>query len=125
MGADANELDTREEDRERYLGIYYNTNGEDGEELMSSRERCAKQEGVVLSLYRRFRFLSPSECHREHHNMFGEAPPLTSIRRAITNLAHYGLLEKTSMRRTGIYGKKEYIWKYRQPDVRIAQAELF
>jgi len=125
MGADANELDNREEDRNRTLGIYFNTNGEEGAELLSSSEQCAKQEGVVLSLYRRFRFLSPSECHREHHNMFGEAPPLTSIRRAITNLAHYGLLEKTSMLRAGIYGKKEYVWKYRQPDVRIAQAELF
>lgn len=69
--------------------------------------------------------MSPSECHKAHHDMFGEDPPLTSIRRAVTNLAHYGLLDKTSMRRTGIYGKKEYVWKYRQPAAQVAQAELF
>ena len=125
MGADTNELDTRDEDRERALGIFYNTNGESPAEAMSSREKVAEQEGIVLALFRRHRFLSPSQCHQEWHNMFGQAPPLTSIRRAITNLTHYGQLDKTSMRRTGLYGKKEYVWRHKQPDVRVSQAELF
>ena len=125
MGADTNELDTREEDRRRTIGIYFNTNGEEGEYLMSSRERCAEQEGIVLSLFRRLRALSPSECWRQWHNTYGQAPPLTSVRRAITNLTSYGHLEKTSARTTGMYGKKEYVWKYRQPAAQVAQSELF
>ncbi len=109
MGADTNELDTREEDRCRARGIFYNTNGEDSAELMSSREKCAEQEGIVLALFRRHRFLSPSQCHRAYMDTFGFAPPLTSVRRAITNLTNYNQLDKTSLRRTGLYGKKERI----------------
>lgn len=103
---------------------YFNTNGEEGEYLMSSREKCAEQEGIALSLFRRLRVLSPSECWRQWHNTYGQAPPLTSVRRAITNMTNAGFLEKTSMRQTGVYGKKEYVWRYavKQP---VGQTELF
>jgi predicted transcriptional regulator len=37
--------------------------------------------------------------------------PLTSIRRAMTNLCKRGLLVKTDATRVGIYGKQEHIYK--------------
>jgi hypothetical protein len=37
--------------------------------------------------------------------------PITSIRRAMTNLTDAGFLEKTDHKRKGPKGKAEYIWK--------------
>jgi hypothetical protein len=37
--------------------------------------------------------------------------PITSIRRALTNLTEQGLLVKTDLQRMGAKGKPEYIWK--------------
>lgn len=41
----------------------------------------------------------------------GEAIPITSIRRAMTDLTNKGYLRKSTNSRLSIYGKKEYIWK--------------
>ena len=37
--------------------------------------------------------------------------PLTSIRRAITNLTFPGSLVKTNVKTTGPYGRPEYYWR--------------
>ncbi len=42
----------------------------------------------------------------------GEQIPITSVRRAITNLTNSRFLTKTSKSRKGALGKKEYIWKH-------------
>ena len=42
--------------------------------------------------------------------------PLTSIRRAITNLETEGLLEKTNIQKPGVYGKKNHCWIYRDKE---------
>lgn len=42
----------------------------------------------------------------------GEKIPITSIRRAITNLTNARYLKKTTQTRIGAMGKKEYIWRH-------------
>ena len=42
----------------------------------------------------------------------GEQIPITSVRRAITNLTNSRFLIKTTKSRKGALGKKEYIWKH-------------
>lgn len=37
--------------------------------------------------------------------------PLTSVRRAITNLTDMGLLVKTNVKREGIFGKPCHTWR--------------
>ena len=39
--------------------------------------------------------------------------PLTSIRRAITNLEKKGKLEKTDIQKEGMYGKKTFCWVFK------------
>jgi DNA-binding transcriptional regulator PaaX len=36
--------------------------------------------------------------------------PLTSVRRALTNLSKQGKLIKTDEKKKGIYGRDEFIW---------------
>ena len=40
--------------------------------------------------------------------------PITSIRRAITNLESEGLLHKTDIQKPGVYGKLNYCWVYKE-----------
>lgn len=92
-------------------GTYFNTTSEGGSELMAAQEVCGEQETVVAALFCSHGWLSPSQAH---HLYPDDATPLTSIRRAITVLTNKGILQKTDDKVTGIYGKPEYIWKYRK-----------
>jgi len=90
---------------------YFNTNHESGNTLKNSITAAIRQQAKVLSLFRSFpncRF-SPEDIHGQ----FGDNVPLTSIRRAITNLTQEGKLEKTPHMTFGKYGKKVHLWRYK------------
>lgn len=91
-------------------GGYYNTNGERGEVLARSEKQCGKQEREVLGLFtdRPGRWLSPEDVH----NLMNTYPPLTSVRRAITNLEIRGKLVKSERPMVmGAYGKMIHCWR--------------
>tara|TARA_R110002020_G_scaffold128392_5_gene287793 strand:- start:2338 stop:2628 length:291 start_codon:yes stop_codon:yes gene_type:complete len=87
--------------------MYYNTNKERGSELRSSRAKVNKQENVILNVFNNNVKLSPEEVLR----FSGLNAPLTSIRRAITNLTDKGLLKKTGTMKKGSYGKMVHTWQ--------------
>lgn len=43
-----------------------------------------------------------------------EKVPLTSVRRAMSNLTKRGFLEKTEIQRMGVFGKYNYCWRLKQ-----------
>lgn len=88
--------------------MYYNTTNESAEQLNMFKGKATKQENEILQLFKRDILLSPSDVQKEFKNY-----PLTSVRRAITNLTITGLLEKTTDKRPGIYGRNECVWKYK------------
>ena len=100
---------------------YYNTNNESGEELAQSKVKASHQEEHILDIFTHLTFvygeeqlLTPSRVESQWINpMRGRNfyPPLTSIRRAITNLTKKGKLEKTNWMEKGKYGKKEHCWR--------------
>jgi hypothetical protein len=92
-------------------GTYYNTTNQAGAALKRSRKSCGEQETLIAEMFRSHGRLSPSQAHRLYPD---NATPLTSIRRAITVLTNKGLLQKTDEQVRGVYGKPEYIWKYKQ-----------
>jgi len=96
---------------------FYNTINETGAELKQSRLHTDKQEDEIARIFRAHKRLSPSQAHELYD---GGSVPLTSIRRAITNLTIDGVLVKTEAKRLGIYGKVEHVWEYTQ-----GQASLF
>ncbi|MCK5613872.1 hypothetical protein KAR91_69055 [Candidatus Pacearchaeota archaeon] len=94
---------------------YHNTTNIDGEELARAEMSASSQDKVVLEWFRLHRKGGPS-------NLASKFPwPITSIRRAISNLTKSGFLEKTELKQSGLYGKKEYIWKIHEG----GQRELF
>lgn len=89
---------------------YYNTTHATGRKLADYRGKAATQETRILSYFRRHWNVmrSPSQIQSELGML---DVPITSIRRAMTNLTSDGLLEKTDHQVDGLYGRPEYCWQ--------------
>lgn len=87
---------------------YYNTTHLVGHQLALEIDTAKKQVGVVLDLFKLVMVpMSPSQVLQALPQQW----PLTSIRRAMTDLAETGMLVKTKSMVTGIYGKPEHQWR--------------
>lgn len=89
---------------------YYNTNGEEDPTLASSESRSRYQERVVLAHFHAY----PDQFFGPHEIPMPPGTPLTSTRRAITNLTTRGELEKTPQMVQGTYGKMVHTWRLRR-----------
>ena len=88
--------------------MHYNTNNETGETLAKSNKKATTQEEQIFQMFRFHRKLSASQAW----NLYPcKKTPLTSIRRAITNLCKVDKLEKTATMTSGVFGKKEHVYK--------------
>ena len=93
-------------------GSYFNTNKESGKTLITSDTNANKQEVKVLKFFQsnkkddRF---SPEDILGGID--FRRLVPITSIRRAMTNLTQAGYLKKTSFMKKGQFGKRIHTWQ--------------
>lgn len=89
---------------------HFNTTHETGRTLAQFEGKAASQEALLMALFRAYVSpFSPSEAHR----MLRSRAPLTSIRRAMTNLTAQGLLVRTEQKASGPYGRPEFRWRLR------------
>jgi len=91
--------------------MYYNTNKEEGQGLEASKKKTETQETLVMGVFMLKPKWSPSEIMTHINHFLPRDYPLTSIRRALTDLTSKGVLEKTDEMKMGIYGKREHLWK--------------
>ena len=105
---------------------YYNTLNEDGIVYNKSKDKAKKQKDEIFAIYRHtLRPMTPAEIW-DNYGFKSKNVPLTSIRRAITNLESEGLLRKTDIQKKGVYGKMNYCWIYEEKVVRERpQSNLF
>ena len=84
---------------------FYNTTQATGAVLVRFEQKAGTQETAVLNIFRTSKKgLTASEVFKIFP---AKNTPITSIRRAITNLMENKYLVKTSIRREGIYGRPE------------------
>ena len=90
--------------------MYFNTNKESGETLKQSRKKTDSQEAAILQFI--------TDWPKNHFSptfiwsmLFNRGIPLTSVRRALTNLTNEGYIYKTDFMVDGCYGKKEHTWR--------------
>mgnify|MGYP003149736910 FL=1 len=92
--------------------MYYNTNKETGKTLRKSRKKANSQELMILAIFKenpRAKFTPETvlkKLQAVHLNY-----PITSIRRAMSNLKDEGYLEKTNEKAKGDWGKDVHLWK--------------
>lgn len=100
---------------------FYNTNKESFDEFFESSKQAVKQEVVILKVMQRGEPMSPSMVYA----FLDQKWPITSIRRAMTNLTDDGKIIKTQETVKGIYGKREHLWALPQKPEVFDQANLF
>jgi len=104
--------------------MFYNTIDLTGQELEKAKAATLKQEELISAIYKKNsnKYISPSQIFDVIETYYGLNWPLTSIRRAITNLTDETALIKLPSMVYGIYGKPEHQWKFNSITV---QAKLF
>ena len=86
---------------------FHNTINLTGPELRSAQSSAKSQEAEILKLFRQgWQTFTPSEVLRK----LDTKAPITSIRRAITNLTTQGFLVKLDYTIRGPLGKPEHLW---------------
>lgn len=90
---------------------YHNTTHSSGPQLGLFEAKDGNQEAAIFNFYRHHwkHGFTPSEVWAR---LFDGSVPLTSVRRAISNLTERRLLHKTMTQRNGPYGRPEYVWRY-------------
>jgi hypothetical protein len=88
---------------------HYNTTRESGQLALMYDETAAGQEQLIVEFFERF----PGELFTPFDIQTAVLPraPITSVRRAITNLCADGRLVKTDTKRAGPYGRPCYCWR--------------
>lgn len=94
---------------------YFNTTSQTGQTLGVYKQSAERQESLIYEMYKHFKSLTPSQVWKywradsDHRQV-----PITSIRRAISNLANNGLLVKTEQKVPGLYDRPEHIYRLNQ-----------
>lgn len=89
--------------------MHHNTTFESGETLDLFEQKATCQEETILSFFssRPHQEFTPDEVQQR---VLPNAP-ITSVRRAISDLTKLGALEKTENKRQSIYGRPAHTWK--------------
>ena len=91
------------------MNDHFNTTSETGEVLVNYKANARTQQKTILKLFAVHEKLSPSQAW-----MAIGMPdwPLTSIRRAISNLTRAGYLKKLPEKVIGYYKHPEHVWTF-------------
>jgi hypothetical protein len=102
---------------------FFNTTNESGPTLAELVAKATSQEEIVRALFEVYPNLkaSPFEVRRR---VFSREVPITSVRRAMSNLATAGFLVRTEEKAVGEYGRSCYRWA-RRDQVPSDQLDLF
>lgn len=96
---------------------HFNTTHESGDRLREFEQKAKSQEIEILRLFKReakkrkVPEFTPSNVHNRIWFNQDKNYPITSVRRALTNLTKLGFLEKTTKKKMGPYGRPEYVWR--------------
>lgn len=95
--------------------MYYNTTNENGSLLQTNMKQANNQEQLTLAVFQTYpnENLSANEvwAFLIDNESINEQTPLTSIRRAITDLTNRDRLVKTDKKVLGAAGRKTYTWR--------------
>lgn len=94
------------------MNIFHQTTEMSPVELDKAIINAHTQQDVVMVLFKAFGPMTASECHAKYEFWTNKKRvPLTSIRRAMSNLVYSNWLTKGVQTKIGIYGAKEHVYK--------------
>ncbi len=104
---------------------YFNTTNESGSQLLKYQDKALSQDQRLLAYFEEsydingdYLLLTPTAAL---NRVFNNSVPITSVRRALSNLTRDGKL-RTSGKAMGPYGRPEHYWRLVE---RSSQREMF
>jgi hypothetical protein len=95
------------------LIMFYNTTNETGTTLAASKAKAKTQKGAIKQFFNQTDgCFTPFEVQKR---VLPNAP-ITSIRRAMTDLTSAGFLDRSNIKRNGIHKKINHTWKRSSSD---------
>ena len=92
------------------MNPYYNTTDEAGAPRRRYKRKAETQKDRIAK-YFQIRFASALAPSAIHAYLFSDKVPLTSVRRAMSDLAQSGYLTRTGMLVDGPFGRREHLWR--------------
>jgi len=86
---------------------YHNSTGQDKDYVDKRKGKCKTQEEFIYNLFRAHNKMTASEVWNKYREI-----PLTSVRRAMSNLSRENLIQKLDEKKTGLYGAPEHYYGY-------------
>ncbi len=93
------------------MNNFHNTIRLQGEKLQHQIQKCKNQEEAVLLIFKKHSKNKDKFTASEIFTILNINSPITSIRRAISNLKHAQKLHKLNETKKGIYGMPEHYYK--------------
>lgn len=94
---------------------FYNTTNETGQTLEHCINQAKGQDKIVLDYFLdNGSEFSPSQVWQ---GAFSCKVPITSVRRAMSNLVDDGALIKTGVKIEGYYGRMEHVWRLNEATI--------
>jgi len=91
---------------------FHNTIRATGDKLIAHTITCKGQSERILAIFKESgKSMTPFEVEEEYTKLYPKVP-ITSIRRAMSNLTKDNKLIKTNAMKQGGYDKPNFIWEY-------------
>jgi len=94
------------------MNHYHNTSEVSGQVLDKYERKAKTQDELIMAFIKlgvRINW-TPSEIEAHVRYMYDKHWPITSIRRALSNLTKRGLLQKLNTQRNGPHNRPEHCW---------------
>ena len=89
--------------------MYHNSNNTTGQLLISFEQKANSQEEEIKQMFTSKNESTPSDIWKQSFKF--RNIPITSVRRAMTNLLNEGILCKTNRKVPGLFGRPESIYQ--------------
>lgn len=96
------------------MKTFFNTIKLSGAKLIEAQKKAKLQDERIYLIFVQNKKvgMTPAEVWNIYIKLYNRnKPPITSIRRSITNLTNEGNLVNTTLKREGMYGADNFIWK--------------
>lgn len=105
------------------IEAFYNSINLQGTDIETAKVKCTRQEYRIFQIFKTGMAYTPFEIQELYQKQYPEVP-ITSIRRAITNLESRGFLKKTESMKAERYGKPNHKWVINQSIFKQSEFEL-
>lgn len=104
---------------------FHNTIASTGDTLVAHNITCKSQEDRILDIMKNVHagavslnkevdgYMTPFEVEKLYSKLY-RAVPITSIRRAMSNLTEENKITKMNFMKSGEYGKPNFTWRYNE-----------